>query len=125
MSAAPSDEVATGAGPESGVKPRAATAVAPAKSFHAGFDGKQFVRRYSLHRGRKLALDGPRKGTPMGQVHSLYTTPDIAAARRFSRAIKLACDELYEDPFSRRARAALLKLIVDDSPEADASPRTP
>ncbi|MDQ1250880.1 MAG: hypothetical protein QG597_5260 [Actinomycetota bacterium] len=57
----------------------------------------------------------------MGQVHTLYTTPDITTARRFSRAIKLACDELYEDPFNRRARAALLKLIVDDSPEADAA----
>jgi hypothetical protein len=57
----------------------------------------------------------------MGQVQPLYTTTDISTARRFSRAIKLACDELYEDPFSRRARATLLRLIVDDSPEADAA----
>lgn len=54
-------------------------------------------------------------------VQPLYLTPDVTTARRFSRAIKLACDELYEDPFSARARAALLKLIVDDSHEADAA----
>lgn len=57
----------------------------------------------------------------MGQVHQIDITPDIAAARRYSKDVKTACDDLYDDPFSRRARAALLKLIVNDSSDADAA----
>lgn len=48
-------------------------------------------------------------------------SPAIAAARTYARDVKVACDELHDDPFDLGARAALLKLIVDDSPEADAS----
>lgn len=43
----------------------------------------------------------------------------IAAARAYAQRVRIACDELYADPFDRRARAELLKLIVDASPEAD------
>lgn len=57
----------------------------------------------------------------MGQVHQIDITPDIAAARHYSKEVKTACDDLYDDPFSRRARAALLKLIVNDSSAADAA----
>ncbi|RFZ63220.1 hypothetical protein DE4576_04861 [Mycobacterium marinum] len=52
---------------------------------------------------------------------SLDISPAIAAARAYSREVKIACDELHGDPFNRNARALLLKLIVDDSPEADAA----
>ncbi|CAN5622476.1 hypothetical protein BH09ACT8_BH09ACT8_50830 [soil metagenome] len=50
----------------------------------------------------------------------LDISPAIAAARTYSRSVKIACDELHDDPFNPQARAALLKLIVDDSSDADA-----
>ncbi|RAV06181.1 hypothetical protein DQP55_24155 [Mycolicibacterium sp. GF69] len=53
--------------------------------------------------------------------HSIDISPAIAAVRTYSRDVKIACDELHDDPFDMNARAALLKLIVDDSPEADAA----
>ena len=48
-------------------------------------------------------------------------SPAIAAVRAYSRDVKIACDELHDDPFDMNARAALHKLIVEDSPEADAA----
>lgn len=51
----------------------------------------------------------------------LDISPAIAAARSYSHDVKIACDELHDDPFNPRARAALLKLIVDDSSDADAA----
>ncbi len=58
---------------------------------------------------------------PPGSAGSrnLDISPAIAAARSYAREVKIACDELHDDPFDRQARAALLKLIVDDSREAD------
>ncbi|WP_342314713.1 hypothetical protein LIX17_26070 (plasmid) [Mycobacterium avium subsp. hominissuis] len=55
------------------------------------------------------------------QSRNLDISPAIAAVRAYAREVKIACDELHDDPFDPNARAALLKLIVDDSPEADAS----
>jgi len=52
---------------------------------------------------------------------TLDISPAIAAARAYAREVKIACDELHDDPFDANARAALLKLIVDASPEADAA----
>jgi hypothetical protein len=52
---------------------------------------------------------------------ALDITPDIAAARTYAREVKIACDELHDDPFNPQARANVLKLIIDDSPEADAA----
>ncbi|PJE03534.1 MAG: hypothetical protein CK429_32520 [Mycobacterium sp.] len=52
---------------------------------------------------------------------NLDISPAIAAVRAYALKVKIACDELHDDPFDPNARAALLKLIVDDSPEADAS----
>lgn len=51
----------------------------------------------------------------------LDISPAIAAVRTYSRDVKIACDELHDDPFDARARAALLKLIVDGSSDADAA----
>lgn len=51
----------------------------------------------------------------------LDISPSIAATRAYSRAVRIACDDLHCDPFDRHARAALLKLIVDGSREADAA----
>lgn len=57
--------------------------------------------------------------TSASRSRNLDISPSIAAVRTYSRAVKIACDELHDDPFDSRARAALLKLIVEDSPEAD------
>lgn len=55
------------------------------------------------------------------RTRNLDISPAIAAVRTYSREVKIACDELHDDPFDIGARAALLKLIVDGSPEADAA----
>jgi hypothetical protein len=47
--------------------------------------------------------------------------PDIAAARKYAREVKIACDELHDDPFGLAPRARLLTLIVEASVEADES----
>ncbi|GAT04580.1 hypothetical protein [Mycolicibacterium fortuitum] len=57
--------------------------------------------------------------TSASRSRNLDISPSIAAVRTYTRAVKIACDELHDDPFDVRARAALLKLIVEDSPEAD------
>ena len=41
--------------------------------------------------------------------------------RRYSRELKIACDELHGDPFDTDARAHLLRLILQDSQIADAA----
>lgn len=45
--------------------------------------------------------------------------PDIAVARNYAREVKIACDELHDDPFGLAPRARLLTLIVEGSLEAD------
>lgn len=50
---------------------------------------------------------------------TLDISPSIAAARAYAREVKIACDEWHDNPFDREARAKVLKLIIDDSPEAD------
>jgi hypothetical protein len=57
----------------------------------------------------------------MGQVHHLDISPDHATARGYARAVRTACDELHADPYDRQARAEILRLIVEDSSEADAA----
>jgi hypothetical protein len=39
--------------------------------------------------------------------------------QQYARAVKIACDDLHADPFNRQARAELIRLIVDDTPESD------
>ncbi|MGV0743886.1 hypothetical protein [Mycolicibacterium sp. XJ870] len=51
---------------------------------------------------------------------NLDISPDIAVVRTYSQRMKVACDELHDDPFSRQARSALVRLIIDSS-EADAA----
>lgn len=45
---------------------------------------------------------------------------DIALVRGYSRELKIACDELHDDPFNSDARAQLMRLILD-SKNADAA----
>jgi hypothetical protein len=43
--------------------------------------------------------------------------------RDYSHELKIACDELHDDPFDSDARAHLLRLIVNDSKAADGAKR--
>lgn len=44
---------------------------------------------------------------------------DLALVRSYSRELKIACDELHDDPFNADARAQLVRLILQDSKKAD------
>ncbi|MDT5051797.1 MAG: hypothetical protein QOF66_163 [Mycobacterium sp.] len=46
---------------------------------------------------------------------------DLATVRKFNFALKIACDELHDDPFNPVARAELVRLIKDEAPTADAA----
>lgn len=46
---------------------------------------------------------------------------DLALVRAYSRELKIACDELHDDPFNADARAQLTRLILQDSKKADAA----
>ncbi|CQD23333.1 hypothetical protein H7I87_08175 [Mycobacterium timonense] len=47
--------------------------------------------------------------------------PDLVLVRNYTRALKIACDELHDDPFDPVARAQLRQLIQEASPTADAA----
>lgn len=44
---------------------------------------------------------------------------DYAVVREFSRELKIACDDLYCDPFDNDAREALRTLLAERGPIAD------
>lgn len=46
---------------------------------------------------------------------------DLALVRAYSREMKIACDELHDDPYNADARAQLMRLILQDSKVADAA----
>lgn len=46
---------------------------------------------------------------------------DLALVRGYSRELKIACDELHDDPFNPLARQELIRLILQDSKTADAA----
>lgn len=46
---------------------------------------------------------------------------DVQAVRAFDRRLKIACDELHDDPFNAQARAELVHLIQRESSQADAA----
>jgi hypothetical protein len=48
---------------------------------------------------------------------------DLALVRGSSHELKIACDELHDDPFDPDARAHLLRLILHDSKAADGAKR--
>lgn len=46
---------------------------------------------------------------------------DLALVREYARELKIACDDLHDDPFNPEARAHLIRLITQDSKSADAA----
>lgn len=66
---------------------------------------------------------GSSRDTPAAtRVVQLPTADsDIALVRGYSRELKIACDELHDDPFNLTARRKLIRLILQDSKTADAA----
>lgn len=60
---------------------------------------------------------------PPDHVPPFRDADDLATVRKFNFAIKIACDELHDDPFNPVARAELVRLINDEAPTADAALR--
>lgn len=46
---------------------------------------------------------------------------DMDAVRAFIRTVRIACDELHDEPFNTDARATLVNLLKSDAPTADAA----
>lgn len=46
---------------------------------------------------------------------------DLALVHGFTRQVKIACDDLHDEPFNPEARAQLVRLITRDSETADAA----
>lgn len=69
------------------------------------------------------ALGSRRDDKPTAtQVVQLPTSDsDMALVRGYSRELKIACDELHDDPFNPIARQELIRLILQDSKSADAA----
>lgn len=55
------------------------------------------------------------------RVQLQHTEHDFAVARDFSHRVKMACDDVYGDPFDPAARARLLAMLVEHGPVADAA----
>lgn len=45
---------------------------------------------------------------------------DLALVNNYRRAVKIACDEVYDDPFDKGARARLTR-VIEQSRSADAA----
>jgi len=66
----------------------------------------------SAHRDKPVAT----RVTPLPTPDS-----DMAVVRGYCRELKIACDELHDDPFNPVARQELIRLILQDSKTADAA----
>jgi hypothetical protein len=55
------------------------------------------------------------------RVQLQHTEHDFAVARNFSHLVKMACDDVYGDPFDPAARAHLLAMLLEQGPVADAA----
>lgn len=45
---------------------------------------------------------------------------DLMTVREFIRDLRIACDELHDEPFNTGARAAIINMLADRGPSADA-----
>ncbi|MBY6388944.1 hypothetical protein HG717_34315 [Rhodococcus erythropolis] len=61
----------------------------------------------------------PSRGARVIQLRGAEA--DLALVRGFARELKIACDDLHGDPFDANARAHLVRLILEDSDDADAA----
>jgi hypothetical protein len=60
----------------------------------------------------------------MSLTDDMPPVPDpqnLATVRAFNIALKIACDELHDDPFNPVARDELVPPIEDEAPAADAA----
>lgn len=72
--------------------------------------------------GAALSASSPHRPSRGARVVQLRgAEADLALVRGFSRELKIACDDLYGDPFDTDARAQVVRLILQDSGAADAA----
>jgi hypothetical protein len=100
---------------------------------HTRGDGKAELARYQSSRGATVATrtrsdntsarqaKGEHTMSPSALNHLSSADDDRALVREFSRELKIACDELHDDPFDVAAREALKTLIAEHGPAADAA----
>jgi hypothetical protein len=81
---------------------------------HPGM-GRSLVPVATLQVAPKGAVD-----VPTGDIPPVPDPDDLATVRDFNFALKIACDELHDDPFNPVARAELVRLNTDEAPTADA-----
>lgn len=55
------------------------------------------------------------------RVQLQHAEHDFVVARNFSHRVKMACDDVYGDPFDPAARAHLLAMLLEQGPVADAA----
>lgn len=96
-------------------------------------DGKAESARYQFSRGATVATrtrsdntsarhaKGEHTMSPSALNHPSSADDDRALVRQFSRELKIACDELHDDPFDVAAREAVKALIAEHGPAADAA----
>ncbi|MGJ6127386.1 hypothetical protein QN239_32930 [Mycolicibacterium sp. Y3] len=76
----------------------------------------------SPHPSLAAAAASQRETRVIGTCIPLPTADsDLALVRGYSRDLKIACDELHDDPLNADARAQLVRLILQDSKKADAA----
>lgn len=78
--------------------------------------------------GHSMTQTKPRSFTASrGQQRTRTCAPspaadaDLALVRGYARELKIACDDLHDEPFNPEARAHLIRLILQDSKSADAA----
>lgn len=64
-------------------------------------------------------VKGEHAMSPSGSDRPPSTDDDYTIVRGFSRDLKIACDELHDNPFDSDAREALRTLLAERGPVAD------
>lgn len=62
-----------------------------------------------------------RNGLRVAPDHTPAPPDDLAIVHAFERSMKIACQDLFDDPFNPDARADLVATILRDSNTADAA----
>jgi hypothetical protein len=105
----------------------------PRPAWRHGGDGNAGSSRYQISRGAAMATTSRSENTSANRVkgeHAMSpsasdrqssTDADYALVREFSRELKIACDELHDNPFDTVARDTLRTLLAERGPVADAA----
>lgn len=96
-------------------------------------DGNALSARYQISRGAAVdtttrsentnttRAKGEHAMSPSASEQPSSADNDYALVRAFSRDLKIACDELHDNPYDNDARETLKTLIAERGPAADAA----